>query len=233
MKGSGKILGLLVLTAILALGGGAEAATREQVMRMVAEEAVHNGRVPVALALGVARVESNFMPAAQSPVGARGVMQIMPATAMGEFGVGKEHLFDPRLNIRLGIAFLERLYDQYGQDWELALSHYNGGSLDKVGGGFVAHAYTRGYVADVLRWSRSYQQDGTVLALTEGMGAGTQLASLTDEGDRVVSDGDGRQRITERRPPMPIAEASAAPNVRVPLPGRFNYAPFGSAGRVL
>lgn len=174
-------VGALALLGILAFGLDATAATKEEVMKMVSEEATRNGRVPVALALGVARVESNFNDQAVSSAGARGVMQIMPTTAMGEFGVPKEQLMDPQLNVKLGVAYLERLYNQYGQNWELALSHYNGGSLHTSGGRFVVHDYNRQYVSDVIRWSSSYQNDGTAVAMANGAGHGVQLASLAEE----------------------------------------------------
>lgn len=177
----GKRAAALAMLGLLSFGGQAMAATKEEVMRMVSEEATRNGRVPVALALGVARVESNFNDHAISSAGARGVMQIMPATAMGEFGVPKDELMDPRLNVKLGVAYLERLYNQYGQNWELALSHYNGGSLRTTGGQFVAHDYTRQYVSDVMRWSRSYQGDGTAVALANGAGGSVQIASLAEQ----------------------------------------------------
>ena len=70
-----------------------EAATRTEIKRIVIEEA-ENSRVPVALALAVARVESNFIEDALSSVGARGVMQIMPKTGSSVFGVNKEILMN-------------------------------------------------------------------------------------------------------------------------------------------
>lgn len=185
--------GTVALFGIFAFGLDAAAATKTEVMRMISEEAARNGRVPAALALAVAKVESNFNDQAVSSAGARGVMQIMPSTAMGEFGVPKEQLMDPRLNVRLGIAYLERLYNQYGQNWELALSHYNGGSLRSAGGRFVTHDYTRQYVADVVRWSQSYMNDDTAVALADGRSSGsapTQVASRS-------SNLDGRQRQRE------------------------------------
>ena len=86
----------------------ADASTRTEVRRLVVEEAL-NSNVPPSLAMAVAKIESNFQSQALSPAGARGVMQIMPATAMGEYGVGAEELWDARLNVQLGIDFLGRL----------------------------------------------------------------------------------------------------------------------------
>lgn len=137
---------------------GDRAPTADAVQRLIVSEAVRNGTVPPTLALAVARVESNFAADVTSSAGARGVMQIMPATALGEFGVGADRLYDAQTNIRLGIAFLARLYRAYGNRWDLALSHYNGGSLKRVGGRWQAHGFTRKYVADVMRYWNGYQR---------------------------------------------------------------------------
>ncbi len=187
---------ILAVIGVFAVNDGAMAATKEEVMKMVSEEASSNGRVPVPLALAVARVESNFNDKAVSSAGARGVMQMMPSTAMGEFGVPKEQLMDHRLNVRLGIAYLERLYNQYGQDWELALSHYNGGTLHMSGGHFVIHDYNRQYVSDVVRWASTFQADGTALALAGAAGvAGVTLASWQRENR--FQDGGRQTRQSE------------------------------------
>lgn len=150
------VAGLGIFTSLVVPETVAWANTPLDVQRMVIEEALKS-RVPPSLALAVARVESNFQPRAQSPVGARGVMQIMPKTARDVFGVHESQLWNARLNIRLGIDFLEQLYEQYGRRWDLALSHYNGGTL-AGGPGATArpHGYTRKYVADVQRWQRYY-----------------------------------------------------------------------------
>jgi soluble lytic murein transglycosylase-like protein len=136
------------------------AETAAQVQLMIVQEALKS-RVPPALALAVGRVESNFDEHAVSPVGARGVMQIMPKTARDVFGVGADYLWNARLNVRLGLTYLEQLYDQYGHRWDLALSHYNGGALSgPAGAAAIPHDYTRQYVADVLRWQRAYAEGG-------------------------------------------------------------------------
>ena len=142
--------------------------SRETIQRMVVEEARANGVVPPALALAVAKVESDFQAHVESSAGARGVMQIMPATGLSEFGVAPRRLWNPRLNIKIGIAFLEQLYRQYGNRWELALSHYNGGTL-KGGKGANArpHSYTRKYVADVTRHWRQFTRSRVVLAAAD------------------------------------------------------------------
>ena len=156
-------LSLFLITAGLA--HNTVAATKAQVRIMVIEEAQRNGTVPASLALAVAKVESGFDERAESSVGARGVMQIMPRTAKGEFDVSADRLWQPRLNIQLGISYLERLYHQYGKRWNLALSHYNGGTLKGKGKHARPHSYTRSYVSSVLAWSQRYERETTVAAL--------------------------------------------------------------------
>lgn len=133
--------------------------TREEVRMMVVQEALRSARVPPSLALAVAHAESHFDPNAKSSAGARGVMQIMPATGSGEFGVDPDELWQPRLNIQLGIAFLGDLIDRYDGRWDLALSYYNGGS--RVGTGATAKVIpaTQGYVDKVLSLERRYASE--------------------------------------------------------------------------
>ncbi len=138
---------------------------REAVKQMIVEEAMKT-IVPPTLALAVGKVESNFNPRAESHVGARGVMQIMPKTARTEFGVfNPDELWDARTNIRIGVTFLERLYHQYGRRWDFALSHYNGGTLKKKNGAWRAHGYTRKYVTLVQNWQAKYERNNTAVAM--------------------------------------------------------------------
>jgi soluble lytic murein transglycosylase-like protein len=164
MAGKRRLNGLLFAVAglIAAAAPAAFAQSASEVQRMVIEEAMRS-RVPPALALAVAKVESNFEPRAVSPVGAMGVMQIMPKTAREVFGVSAERLKNARLNIQLGINYLEQLYEQYGRRWDLALSHYNGGTLAGGSGPYaIPHDFTRKYVADVLRWQRVFMNPLTL-----------------------------------------------------------------------
>ena len=191
------IAALMLGVSALAITAPADAATRTEVKRMLIEEA-RNSVVPPALALAVAKVESDFQDRVRSHKGARGVMQIMPATARGEFGVDADELWDPRLNVQLGIDYLERLHAQYGGRWELALSHYNGGTL-KGGKGADAkpHGYTRKYVADVMRWWQRYQDQAEVWGSVE---------VETDKNDAWVA---ARTKVAEA---MPSGEADPKSN---------------------
>jgi soluble lytic murein transglycosylase len=88
--------------------------------------------LPGYLIAGIIRQESAFDPRATSPVGARGLMQLMPGTARDvtrKVGVPYEadELYDPELSVRLGATYFKQLLDRFDGNVELALAGYNGG----------------------------------------------------------------------------------------------------------
>ena len=134
----------------------ARTSDRATVINMIRQEARNMG-VSVPLALAVAHAESYFNPNAESHKGARGVMQIMPATSRLEYGIHPDLLWDARINIRLGLHFLRRLLSRYQGRVDLALSYYNGGSrVGDLPNARVIPA-TRKYVRKVLRLRREYR----------------------------------------------------------------------------
>jgi soluble lytic murein transglycosylase len=78
------------------------------------------------LVLAIMRQESNFDPLVVSPAGARGLMQVMPATAR-VMAAGRADLFDPAANTRIGSAYLQHLLDQFSDQPALAAAAYNAG----------------------------------------------------------------------------------------------------------
>ncbi|MEO8925523.1 MAG: lytic transglycosylase domain-containing protein, partial [Caulobacteraceae bacterium] len=73
--------------------------------------------------LGIVRQESSFDPMARSGAGARGMMQLMPATAQSVargLGLGYGDLEDPVYNMTLGSAFLGQLVNQFGGSYVMA-----------------------------------------------------------------------------------------------------------------
>jgi soluble lytic murein transglycosylase-like protein len=155
------LFAVLAFSAIVCANAQASKAPqpgRATVKVMVKEEAVRIG-VPISLALAVAKVESNFSIRAESTKGARGVMQVMPATALGEYAIHPDMLWQPRINIRLGLHFLKRLLKRYNGRVDLALSFYNGGSA--VGDGRRARVIpaTKDYVRKVRRAQREFRRE--------------------------------------------------------------------------
>ena len=86
-----------------------------------------------ALALAISRRESEFDPRAQSPAGARGLMQVMPETAarvakgFGEESSAGKLTSDPEFNVRVGSAYLKQMVDEFGPAVALIASGYNAG----------------------------------------------------------------------------------------------------------
>ena len=85
-------------------------------------------RIDPSLVLAFARIESRFQSEATSPVGARGWMQLMPATANRVAGPGAaDRLYDVNYNLSVGQQYIEQLLDQMnGNLIELAAA-YNAG----------------------------------------------------------------------------------------------------------
>lgn len=100
------------------------------------------------LLLAVIAVESAGQPKAVSPKGARGLMQLIPATAR-RFGVADS--FDPAQNILGGAAYLDWLLRNFGEDAILALAGYNAGEgAVERHQGVPPYSETRNYVVKVF-----------------------------------------------------------------------------------
>jgi len=106
----------------------------------------HN--VDVDLLASLVHAESGGNAHAVSPKGARGLMQLMPATA-AELGV--DDSFEPEQNVRGGAAYLDALLTDYHDNLALALAAYNAGpeAVAKYHG-IPPYYETRVYVARVI-----------------------------------------------------------------------------------
>jgi soluble lytic murein transglycosylase-like protein len=90
------------------------------------------------LVMAVMTVESRYHNFAVSPVGAMGLMQVMPKTAeevaarLGIPWVGSQTLFDPSANVKVGVAYLKQLTDRYDHmDTALAAYNWGPGRIDR------------------------------------------------------------------------------------------------------
>ena len=82
------------------------------------------------LVLSITRQESSFDPRARSGVGARGMMQLMPATAQNvarRSGLGWGSLDDPDYNMKVGSVYLGQLVGQFSGSYLMAAAAYNAG----------------------------------------------------------------------------------------------------------
>lgn len=129
-------------------------------------------------AMAIARQESAWNPKVHSPVGASGLMQVMPATAahtVSKFGLAgyssPNQLLDPDTNINIGTTYLESVYQQFENNRIFSSAAYNAGPgrvrtwLGNSAGRIDAVAFvesipfseTRGYVKNVLAYDAYYK----------------------------------------------------------------------------
>lgn len=101
--------------------------------RDIVFDTAYENQVDPYLVFAIIRAESKYQPAAQSPVGARGLMQIMPETAqwiaeqkgISEFAA--EQLNNPEINISFGCWYLNSLSQEFEGELPLLIAAYNAG----------------------------------------------------------------------------------------------------------
>ena len=134
--------------------------------------------IPKSYAMAIARQESAWNPKVRSPVGASGLMQIMPGTAthtVKMFNIpgysSPSQLLDPDTNINIGTSYLQYVYQQFGNNRIFSSAAYNAGPgrvrtwLGNSDGRIDAVAFvesipfseTRGYVKNVLAYDAYYR----------------------------------------------------------------------------
>lgn len=138
-------------------------------------EAARQSDLDPLLLHAIAHVESRHNATAISPAGARGLMQVMPATAK-RFGVNdpEQTLLDAQTNLRASAAYLRTLRTRFNDDLTLMLAAYNAGegAVDKYGRSVPPYPETQAYVRDVLavyrRLTDSFEVTATGLLVARG-----------------------------------------------------------------
>jgi soluble lytic murein transglycosylase len=201
-----------------------------------------NGTVPEsALIMGLTRQESEFDPEAQSSAGARGLMQLMPATASLTarrhaipYG-GKADLFTPSTNLQLGMAHVSDLLVDFAGSYILSIAAYNAGggrSNQWIG----TYGDPRNASADALDWieripfseTRNYVQrvlENTQVYRAVLAGRPVPVGVLNDlrRGGFTEVASNGAQfssTATSSSPPAAAAAATAAAAASSPTPAK-------------
>jgi hypothetical protein len=119
--------------------------------------------VQPAMVKAIIKAESDFDPYAVSHAGARGLMQLMPSTAL-EMQV--DDIFDPIQNVGGGVQYFARMLETFNNDMSLALAAYNAGPSTVLRyGGIPPYEETREYVPRVMKYYEEYKNDPTPVKL--------------------------------------------------------------------
>jgi hypothetical protein len=113
--------------------------------------------VDPALVAAVVETESRFRKGAHSPVGAQGLMQLMPRTGRW---LGASNLYDPEQNVDAGVKYLKYLQGRFDGNLKKTIAAYNAGEGNvKRYGGVPPFTETRSYVKKVMtRYEQRTQQ---------------------------------------------------------------------------
>ncbi len=137
--------------------------SRVDIMRCIKKQAGRYNVDPY-LVNAIISIESGFNLNAVSSRGALGLMQLMPATAKElakreKMEIKREHLFDPEINIALGVRYLAELGERYNNNLELVLAAYHAGigNVAKYDNKVPPFKSTRRYVKDVTCLYNSQQ----------------------------------------------------------------------------
>lgn len=161
--------------------------TAEAYAAMIREAAERHSLSP-ALVEAVARVESGFNPRALSHKGARGLMQVIPATGR-RFGVRSDKLYDPEHNIAAGTAYLAWLSKRYGGKLDFIIAAYNAGegAVDDHGG-IPPYRETRDYVRRVKAALHSIEERELLPEEAEDVAAETRRAVEPEPAEPLSAD---------------------------------------------
>ena len=185
--------------------------------QLIRQAAQHHG-VSEGLVKAIMHTESGFNIHARSPVGAQGLMQLMPATAR-RFNVS--NAYDPQQNIFGGVKYLSWLLKRFNGDTRLAIAAYNAGegNVDKYGD-VPPFRETRDYVKRVTsRYQNLY---------ASGLGTPLSESNSNTPSGQVLAQSTNYATSTSNNPePAPTAKQYSRQIITL-SDGTFTDAPMGT-----
>ena len=176
--------------------------------------------------------ESTYNHRAVSRVNATGLTQVMPATAKGEYGLSRQHLYHPETSVRAGARYLEKMYRQFGR-LDLALAAYNAGPgrVKSAGNRIPNIRETKAYVNNVTALYTAFKQKfpgQQCVGQTAKAAAATSIQTASI-GGRVTlpskptfgSYGAGKQKQTDVHTAKPVSRNNGGQRFSQPSGTRF------------
>jgi len=145
-----------------------------------------------ALVMALVKIESNFNPYAISHKGARGLMQLMPATARM---YGLRDYYDPAANVDAGVRHLRMLFERYESDVDHVLAAYNAGSsaVDRYGG-IPPYPETIRFIRMVKKAHHTFSGGRTLITgIATFSGGGGLYRSVRPDGTIVIREFPSRR----------------------------------------
>jgi hypothetical protein len=174
----------------------------EEIIRIYSREYA----VSPALVKAVMQAESDFNPYVVSRCGARGLMQLMPSTALD---MQIDDTDDPIQNIGGGVQYLSKMLELFNGDIKLSLAAYNAGPGAVLRyGGIPPYRETRDYVPKVLSYYEKYKYDTKPVKLTVALNKKPALDYLPEAETYEEEIETVTEVISFPMPPKPSAPAS-------------------------
>ena len=185
--------------------------------QLIRQAAQHHG-VSEGLVKAIMHTESGFNIHARSPVGAQGLMQLMPATAR-RFNVS--NAYDPQQNIFGGVKYLSWLLKRFNGDTRLAIAAYNAGegNVDKYGD-VPPFRETRDYVKRVTSRYQNLYASGLGTPLSESN-------SNTPSGQMLAQSANYSTNTNNSTESVPMAKQYSRQIITL-SDGTFTDAPMGT-----
>lgn len=194
----------------------------------IIRQAAQTHNVPEGLIKAVMHTESGFNVNARSPVGAQGLMQLMPATAR-RFNVS--NAYDPQQNIMAGAKYLAWLLKRFKGSTHLALAGYNAGegNVDKYGG-IPPFRETQDYVRRVNSRFQNLYSGGLGQVTTASYSTPTKVIAQSAN-----YTAPQNQNVTSSQPPRAQREiilASDGSFTDAPARGTYTTANAAASARI-